>query len=223
MAFLTYPGRRAPIWLGGRVAETGPEIVTEGAGWHEQQADRAELEVSFSVAGKNRTAAVADLGKRVAAASPALDRPGLTVRHRRLWVRNEWRGNRITGCRAGEDLALLVHDLTVLEDVLSALVGAEPTDLQGPTWTLADPSAARLEAQRRAVADARERAEGYASALGGRLGGLRTLSEAPDHGGGVYRMAARAEAAGPDVRDLGLEPEPVRVTVRCTTAWTLLT
>ncbi len=112
-------------------------------------------------------------------------------------MRNEWRGNRITGCRAGEDLALLVHDLTVLEDVLSALVGAEPTDLQGPTWTLADPSAARLEAQRRAVADARERAEGYASALGGRLGGLRTLSEAPDHGGGGstgWRRAPRPQA-----------------------------
>ena len=32
---------------------------------------------------------------------------------------------------------------------------------------------------------------------------------------------ARAEAA-PDVRELGLEPEPVRVTVRCTTNWELL-
>ena len=32
---------------------------------------------------------------------------------------------------------------------------------------------------------------------------------------------ARAEAA-PDVRELGLEPEPVRVTVRCATSWELL-
>jgi hypothetical protein len=36
----------------------------------------------------------------------------------------------------------------------------------------------------------------------------------------AYRMAVRAEAA-PDVRDLGLEPEPVRVTARCTTTWEL--
>jgi hypothetical protein len=32
--------------------------------------------------------------------------------------------------------------------------------------------------------------------------------------------AARTEAA-PDVRELGLEPEPVRVTARCTTTWEL--
>jgi uncharacterized protein len=37
-------------------------------------------------------------------------------------------------------------------------------------------------------------------------------------------MAAMGrESAAPDVRELGLEPEPVRVTVRCTTTWELLT
>jgi hypothetical protein len=35
-------------------------------------------------------------------------------------------------------------------------------------------------------------------------------------------MAAR-EAVAPDIRDLGLEPELVRVTARCTTSWVLLT
>jgi uncharacterized protein len=35
------------------------------------------------------------------------------------------------------------------------------------------------------------------------------------------RMAAGAESAAPDVRDLGLEPEPVRVTAHCTTTWLL--
>jgi uncharacterized protein len=90
---------------------------------------------------------------------------------------------------------------------------------------LKDPDAARRTAQARAVADARDRAEGYAAALGGRLGALLRLSEAGD--GGVepraFRMAAMARAeAAPDVRELGLEPEPVRVTVRCTTNWELL-
>ncbi|OLT17611.1 hypothetical protein BJF78_12410 [Pseudonocardia sp. CNS-139] len=123
--------------------------------------------------------------------------------------------------RAGEYLQLLVTDVTVLEAVLSALVGAEPTDLHGPRWVLADPAAAQRAAQRNAVADARARAEGYAAALGGTLGPLRRLSEAAEHAAPMYRMAA-AEAAGPDVRDLGLEPEPVRVTARCTTTWLLL-
>jgi uncharacterized protein YggE len=136
-------------------------------------------------------------------------------------VHNEWRGNKVVGCRAGEDLALLVTDVAELDAVLSALVGAEPTDLHGPRWVLDDPAAALREAQKRAVADARTRAEGYAAALDAALGPLLKLSEAPEHSAPVaYRMAA-AEAAGPDVRALGLEPEPVRVTARCTTTWAL--
>jgi uncharacterized protein YggE len=202
----------------------GPEIVTEGSGRHEQQGDRAELVVTFSAVARTRSDAVRDLGKQVAAAAPALETPGLDVRSRRLWVHNEWRGKRVVGCRAGEHLNLLVTDVTALEQALSALVGAEPTDLQGPHWVLADPAAARREAQRKAVADARARAEGYAEALGGRLGPLLRLSEAPDHVmvEAAYRVRAAAESA-PDVRDLGLEPEPVTVTARCTTTWRLLT
>jgi uncharacterized protein len=204
---------------------SGPEIVTEGTGWHEQLGDRAELDVAFSTVARTRSDAVRDLGRHVSAAAPALELPGLVVRSRRLWVHNEWRGNRVVGCRAGEFLELLITDVTVLETVLSALVAAEPTDLQGPRWVLTDPAAAQREAQRNAVADARERAAGYADALGGTLGPLLRLSEAPDHGAPMAyrsRMAAAHESAAPDVRDLGLEPEPVKVTARCTTTWLLV-
>jgi len=197
------------------------EIVTEGSGWYEQLGDRAELDVSFTAVARTRSDAVRELGRRMAAAEPALTRPGLEVRHRRMRVHNEWRGNRVIGCRAAEDLALLVTDVGELDAVLSALIGAEPTGLHGPRWVLEDPAAALREAQQRAVADARTRAEGYAAALDASLGPLLKLSEAPEHAAPMaYRMAA-AEAAGPDVRALGLEPEPVRVTARCTTTWTL--
>jgi uncharacterized protein YggE len=202
----------------------GPEIVTEGTGWHEQPGDRAELDVAFSAVHRTRSDAVRDLGQKVAAAAPALELPGLVVRSRRLWVHNEWRGKRIVGCRAGEQFELVITDVSVLEAALSALVGAEPTDLQGPRWVLSDPAAAQREAQRNAVADARARAEGYAEALGGTLGPLLRLSEAPEHGVPMAyraRMASSAESAAPDVHDLGLEPEPVRVTARCTTTWSL--
>jgi uncharacterized protein YggE len=210
-----------PIWLAGRVAA---EIVTEGSGWYEQLADRAELNVEFRGSGRDRAAAVAELGKNVAAAEPALTLAALTLTHRRLAVHDEWRGTKVVGCRATEHVGLRVDDVTALEDVLNALVAAEPAGLDGPRWQLSDPAAARLAAQEQAVADARDRAEGYAIALDATLGPLRRLSEAGDPGAApvAFRMA-RAEAAPPDVRELGLEPEPVRVTVRCTTTWELLT
>ena len=62
---------------------------------------------------------------------------------------------------------LRLDDVGALEEVLAALVASEPAALNGPTWLLADPAAARRAAQERAVADARDRAEGYAAALGG--------------------------------------------------------
>jgi uncharacterized protein YggE len=198
------------------------EIVTEGSGWDERPGDRAELAVGFTATARTRSDAVAALGRTVAAAAPALGSAGLTVAHRRLRVHSEWRRDRVVGCRADEEIALVLTDIGALEAVLTALVAVEPERLDGPTWTLADPAAARREAQRRAVADARDRAEGYAAALGAELGGLLRLSEGPDHHpvGRAMRMMAKDESS-PDVRDLGLEPEPVRVTVQCTTTWEL--
>ncbi len=201
-----------------------PEIVTEGSGWYEQVADRAELQVGYAGTGRDRASAVAELGKRVAAAEPAFGLRGVSVQHRRLAVHDQWRGHRVVGCRATEDITLRLDDVGALDEVLAAVVAGEPATLNGPNWQLTDPAAARRTAQARAVADARDRAEGYAAALAGRLGALLRLSEAS--GGGMepraFAMAAMGREAAPDVRELGLEPEPVRVTVRCATSWELL-
>jgi len=202
-----------------------PEIVTEGSGWHEQPADRAELHIGYAGTGRDRSAAVAHLGKQVAEAERVFGLRGVTVLHRRLSVHDQWRGNRVVGSRATEDLTLRLADVGALEDVLAAVVASEPASLNGPNWQLTDPVAARRAAQADAVADARDRAEGYAAALGGRLGALVRLSEADERGGAVPLMAMRARRmaeGGPDVSDLGLDPEPVRVTARCTTTWTLI-
>ncbi len=202
-----------------------PEIVTEGSGWYEQVADRAELQVGYAGTGRDRSSAVAELGKRVAAAEPAFGLRGVSVQHRRLAVHDQWRGHRVVGCRATEDITLRLDDVGALDEVLAAVVAGEPATLNGPNWQLTDPAAARRTAQARAVADARDRAEGYAAALAGRLGALVRLSEVA--GGGMepraFAMAAMGREAAPDVRELGLEPEPVRVTVRCATSWELLT
>lgn len=202
-----------------------PEIVTEGTGWYEEPGDHAELDLSLTSTARNRSDAVRALNVAVAAADAALRHDALVVKRRRFWVHNEWRSRRVVGCRAGEDIALLLTDASAVEAVLSALIAAEPTSLTGPRWILADPAAALREAQERAVADARLRAEGYAAALGGRLGALRRLTEAADHASPMaYRSVAAREATdAPGVHDLGLEPDPVRVTAHCTTSWDLIT
>lgn len=205
------------------VDRNDPEIVTVGAGWDERTADQAEIDIAFTVRSRDRSSAVAELGRLVTVADGALSHPALTVRHRRLHVSSERRRQDVERFAAREHLALLLTDVTALEDVLGALLAAAPTDFHGPRWSLADPSTSLRAAQQRAVADARSRAEGYAEALDRRLGPLRRLTEATESGrAGEYRMAAMAESATPDIRELGLEPEPVRVTARCTTTWALV-
>src|SRR3954469_4214800 len=112
-----------------------PEIVTEGSGWHEQEADRAELHVGYAGTGRARAAAVAELGKQIAEAEPVFVLRGVTVLHRRLAVdrrlagHDQWRGNRVVGCRATEDVVLRLDDVGALEEVLTAVVASEPATL----------------------------------------------------------------------------------------------
>ena len=107
-------------------------------------------------------------------------------------------------------------------------MSAEPTWLNGPTWQLKDDADAVREAQREAVLDARRRAEGYAEALGVRLGPLQRLTDGDAEGWAVEspRMMAAgyggAPGAPPQVDQLNLEAQQITVTVRCTASWTLL-
>ncbi|MQA17044.1 MAG: DUF541 domain-containing protein [Pseudonocardiaceae bacterium] len=181
----------------------------------------AEVRVTFAARGADRSSAVEGLGARVQPAEQALSTDGVEVRSRRMAVNTAWEDNRRAGCRAQLTVTLRVHRIEALEGLLDALVGAEPESLHGPSWQLADDSEAVVVAQERAVADARRRAEGYAAALGSRLGPLQSISdtgvERP-----VARMAAETGGGQPNVAELGLEPTPVTVSAACTTVWSLL-
>lgn len=213
-------------WLGA-VAE----VLTKGTGTVERTADRAQVDVSFETSGGLRNEAVEALTSRVSTVEPLLNRPGIEVRSRQLSVHDNWDGNTKAGSRASQRYVLRVTDLAELDGLLAALVLAEPTWLNGPSWDLTDTKDAVFEAQQDAVADARLRAQGYAEALGRRLGPLVRLSDGD--GGDQWQMdtamSARSFAGyggspGTPVQvdQLGLEPQQITVTVRCSATWSLL-
>ncbi|HEX5401112.1 MAG TPA: SIMPL domain-containing protein [Pseudonocardiaceae bacterium] len=201
------------------------ELVTTGNGEVERIADQAGLTLRYTNRGKDRTTAVDALTRRIAAVEPLLERDGVTVRSRRLAVHDVWERRRRTGAEASQAYVLLVTDVTVLNDVVGELVTTEPSELHGPNWELADPSDARREAQREAVADARTTALGYADALGSRLGKLVRVDDSSP-GYVPLRYSARAMAASPggapDIAELSLEPQPVTVSAMCSITWELL-
>jgi hypothetical protein len=203
------------------------ELVTKGQGEVEHVADEATLRLRYTSRAKDRVAAVDGLTKLVSAAEPFLDRDGVTVRSRRMSSYDIWDGRRRTGTEAGQSYELLVTDVTVLNDLLTDIIGTEPSQLDGPQWSLADRSSAYHDAQAKAVLDARTSARGYADALGARLGALLKLDDTSLVGGphrfaSAVAMRSPREAYRPDMAQLSLEPEPVTVSAMCTITWELL-
>lgn len=205
------------------------EVVTKGTGKVERTADRAQVEVTFEAMGASRNDAVEALTARISSVEPVLDRPGVEVRSRQLSVHDNWDGTQRAGSRASQQYRLRVTELGALDDLLSALVLAEPAWLNGPNWELTDDVDAVREAQGKAVVDARLRAQGYAEALGRRLGPLLRLSDGDGdmwqaEAGQMKSMSAYGGGPGTAVAadQLNLEAQQITVSVRCTAAWSLL-
>ena len=207
--------------------------MTRGSGEHEAVADRAEVRIIYAADGADRSGAVNLLSERVADVESLLRQEpiasAIEVRERSMHVGDRWdhhSGQRV-GVTAHLGLGLRTTELGMLDDLLAGLLSAEPRHFDGPYWSLADESAPMREAQRRAVADARARAETYADAAGQRLGPLLRLSdegtERPypmmDHG----HFASRPAGGGPEaVRQLSLSPIPITVRTTCVVSWALL-
>jgi hypothetical protein len=200
------------------------EVETRGTGQVERIADRAVLQVFYTKRAKDRAGAVAALTERIRTVESLLERDGVQVRDRRLFVRDTWDAKRRSGADANQSYHVQITDLAVLNDLVSDLVLTEPANLRGPSWELADRADTVRQAQHEAVADARRRAEGYAEALGFRLGPLVRITDGPVNPQPAHFMAntrrSPADAAGrPDIADLSLEPQLVTVVSTCTTTW----
>lgn len=219
-------GLRHPLPAG--LLDRVTEVVTSGTGEYETTADQAEVGVSFEAHAADRASAVNLLARRMAEIEPTLVRDGVHLRQRSMHVGDRWNGRRRAGSSAQQYLRLRITALGMLDDLLADLFTAQPEGFDGPHWSLADETAAVREAQRRAVADARARAEVYAEAVGGRLGVLLRLAdetaERPYPVHGARMLAAGVErGVGPDaVQQLGLVPEQVTARATCVTTWSLL-
>jgi hypothetical protein len=199
------------------------ELVTSGHGEVERTADQAGVMLQYASRSKERAHAVHGLTKRTGTVESIVDRDGVVVRDRKLFVHDVWEGKRRIGIEATQSYHLLVTDVTVLNDLLGDLIGTEPAYLHGPNWDLADRSAAYREAQREAVADARTSAQGYADALGARLGQLlRVDDSSPGRMRGGASSMSMSRRSTPDIAELSLEPEQVTVPAMCSLTWELL-
>jgi uncharacterized protein YggE len=99
---------------------------------------------------------------------------------------------KIVGYRVSNQVAVRVKGIDKVGPVLDRLVAAGANEVNGISFTLADPTALEDDARRKALADARRKAELYAAAAGVKLGRLVRLRET---GGGVPLPMARMAPA----------------------------
>ncbi|MQA04067.1 MAG: DUF541 domain-containing protein [Streptosporangiales bacterium] len=203
------------------------EVKTRGTGEVKHRADRATLSLTYRARAADRTKATEALNAKVGPVEQLLERSGVRIRSRDLFVHDTWNGRRRSGAEAEQRYEVRIADFDVLQELVAELVASEPAWLSGPSWELKDRAAATREAQNLAVMDARDRAEGYAAALGARLARLVRIED--EAAGGFDEMAPRlahgmpggAEGA-PNLGELRMEPEQVSVRVNCVAVWDLV-
>ena len=119
---------------------------------------------------------------------------------------------RITGFQASNQIAVTIHDIATVGDVIDKLAGAGANEFSGVLFQVSAPSKALDGARTEAIADARRKAEIYARAAGSSLGGAIAIAEDGANNGPVTFRASGMQQAGTPIAP-GEETLRVGVTV----------
>lgn len=185
-----------------------PDIATASAGVVTQAAD-ANAAMRENAAQMTRVLAAI---RAAGVAERDIQTTGINIHPTYRHVDNE--EPRISGYSASNTVNLKVRDIAKLGEVLDALVASGANNVSGPSFGIDQPDAVYDEARRKALDQARARADMYAKALDLRVRRIVSISE----GGGMQQprpmfamraMAMDAEstpvAAGENTLEANLE------------------
>ncbi len=167
------------------------EIVVTGQGRVDQSPDMAVISLGVQHQAPTARNAMDTVSKATADMLKRLKSNGIHARDIQtsdlsmhpVWDHNATRNNeqRVIGFVANNRVLVRVRDLDLLSKVLDDVINDGANQFSGLSFALQDPKPALDEARRRAVADARAKAELYALAAGVDLGAILSLSEANAH------------------------------------------
>jgi uncharacterized protein len=203
----------------------GTLLTVNADGKSEARPDMSIINLGVTTEGQTASAALAENARRMTALTQALRRAGIAERDIQTsnvsvypqQVYGEGQAPRITGYQANNSVTVKVRNIDNTGRVIDAAVGAGGNTVNGVSFTHADPDAQLDIARRDAIAEARRRAELYASALGLRVNRIVSVSEgggyAPPIPVAVERFAAQDGAAATPVSPGEIE---TRVSVNVT-------
>ena len=201
-----------------------PDTVTAiGTGTGTAAPDTAQISLGVTFSAKGRSAAQDGASKRAAAIIAAvkgsgIDEKDIQTSQVSLNPRYNSSGSTITGYDAFQSVDVKTKLLDKVSAAITAATGAGATNVSGPTFTLSDTNAARVDAIDKAMADAKTRAEAIGKASGRTLGRVISVTEAPpSQVSPVYDMAASSVKSVP----VPIEPGQVDATTQLTVIFAL--
>jgi uncharacterized protein YggE len=161
-----------------------PDTVTAvGTGTGTATPDTAEFTLGVTSTAKDRLAAQDGASKASAAIIAAIEGAGIAskdIRTTQISLAQQFdpTGRTVTGYQASQSVDVKTKLLGKVGAVIAAATTAGATDVSGPTFSLSDTNAARIDAIDKAMADAKARATAIAKAAGRALGRVISVTEA---------------------------------------------
>lgn len=178
---------------GEATSEVAPELATVSAAVNTAGSSSEQVTAELA-AGSQR---LADIVERFARAVEKSSTSGLWVHP----VTDRRNSAKITGYRGSFSRQVVVHDFTLLSDLVLALAALPQTQVSGPAWSMRADSPAYREVRLAAIGDGRRRADDYAAAFGAHVDGLLEISDL-EPGTGFPMVAGASFAAA---RSMGVE------------------
>lgn len=204
MATVAVPQRAVAQTTPAESAQHGTLLSVSAEGTSEARPDLATLNVGVTTEGQTAQAALQENSRRMAALTQALRRAGVAERDIQtsnvsVYPQQQYREGEpplITGYQANNTVTAKVRNIENTGRVIDAAVAAGGNNINGVSFSHANPEAQLDIARRDAIAEARRRAELYASALNMRVVRVVAVSE----GGGYsppmpFAMSARMDAS----------------------------
>ncbi|MDG1282081.1 MAG: SIMPL domain-containing protein [Pseudorhodobacter sp.] len=208
MATPLLPMSAPPVWAQSVGQSPAATITLTGEGVVSAAPDMATISIGVMTEGKTAAEAMAANSAQLAQVLENLRAAGIADRDLQTsglslnpnWANASGSGvSRIVGYVASNQLSVRVRVLDSLGMVLDAAVRDGANQLNGVSFGVADPAPLLAAARKRAVADARAKADLFTQAAGVGLGAVLAITEQQQGGGQpMYRGAAMAmEAAVP--------------------------
>jgi uncharacterized protein YggE len=174
-----------------RTAALAPSITVVGSDKVAAKPDMAEIQVGVTTQAPTAAKALKDNNQAMAALVKVLSARGIADKDQQTSSFNispQYRqgtpgvlGPEIVGYQVSNQLHIKVRQLASLGELLDEVVSAGSNQVHGISFSVADPTPLLDEARRKAMADARRKAELYAKAAGVGLGQVLLIEEQTAH------------------------------------------